>query len=62
MLELGRHPAHEEIEAIIARARLMRSLFVGALITRGTQRVKQLLAGAKPQPGDGARRFYPDMG
>jgi hypothetical protein len=62
MLEQGRYPTHEEIEAIIARARHMRAQYVGALIARGALRLKQLLIGPRPQRGSGTRRFRADMG
>ena len=62
MLEQGRHPTHDEIEAIIARARRMRAQYVGALIARGVSRLKQLLTGMRPARGAGTRRFRADMG
>ena len=62
MLEQGRYPTHEEIEVIIARARLMRSQYVGALIARGVSRLKQLLSATRLPRGAGTRRFRADMG
>ena len=62
MLEQGRYPTHEEIEAIIARARLMRARYLGALIARGVMRVRRLFTGVRPQRGAGARRFRTNMG
>lgn len=62
MLEQGRYPTHEEIEAIIARARRMRAQYVGALIARGVSRLAQLFTGARPRRGIGARRLRPDSG
>jgi len=54
MAPSGRYPTREEIEVIIARARQMRALYVGALIARGISRVAQLFSGA--------RRLRHDMG
>ena len=62
MLEQERYPTHDEIEAIIARARRMRAQYVGALIARGMSRVTQLFTGATPRRRAGARRFRTDMG
>lgn len=66
MLEQGRYPTHEEIEAIIARARHMRARFIAALIAGALRRVTQALSGARtstrPKRGARARQFRPDMG
>lgn len=62
MLEQGRYPTHEEIEVVIARARLLRSLYVSALIKGAWRRAKELLAGAEARRGTGAGHYYPDMG
>ncbi|MGH8722294.1 MAG: RSP_7527 family protein [Burkholderiales bacterium] len=62
MLEQGRYPTHEEIEAIIARARRMRAQYVGALIARGMSRLVQMLGGPRPRREIGARRLGADMG
>lgn len=45
MLEAGRYPTPDELDAIIARARLMRAQYVAALIARAWQRVTQPLIG-----------------
>ena len=62
MLEQGRYPTHEEIEAIIARARQMRARYVGALIARGVSRLMQTFTGSRPRRRIGARRLHADMG
>ena len=66
MLEQGRYPTHEEIEAVIARARRMRAEFVAAMIAGALKRVKEALSGARtssrPNRGARARQFRPDMG
>jgi hypothetical protein len=62
MLELGRYPTHAEIEAIMARARRMRALYIGMLIARGLSRLQQLLTGLRPRRETSAQRFRTDMG
>jgi hypothetical protein len=62
MLEQGRYPTHDEIQAIIARARHMRAQYVGTLIARGVTRLKQLLTGARRRRLTATRRFHADMG
>lgn len=66
MLEQGRYPTHEEIEAIIARARHMRARFIAAMIAGALQRVTQALSGGRTSTrtkrGGRARQFRPDMG
>ena len=66
MLEQGRYPTHEEIEAVIARARHMRARFVAALFAGALRRVKQALSGARTSTrtkrGARVRQFRPDMG
>lgn len=62
MLEQGRYPTHEEIEAIIARARHMRAQYIGALIARGVSRLMQTFTGSRPRRAIGARRLRADMG
>lgn len=57
-----RYPTHAEIEAVMARARLMRSLFVAALIRRALQRLQHAYADATVPRSRATRRFYPDVG
>ena len=56
-----RSPAAEEVEAILARARLMRSLYVAALVGRAALRARQWLRATREQRAPVARRFYPDI-
>jgi hypothetical protein len=61
----ARYPTHEEIEVIMARARRMRSLYVGALLSNALQRLRRFLDEEGGQRGAGARRYsarryYPD--
>lgn len=64
MLEQRRYPTHEEIEAVIARARHMRARFIAAMIAGALQRVKDALSRARTRTKRGARarQFRPDMG
>jgi hypothetical protein len=62
MLEQGRYPTHAEIEAIMARARRMRALYIGMLIARGLSRLQRLLAGLKPRRETNGRHFRTDIG
>jgi hypothetical protein len=66
MLEQGRYPTHEEIEAIIARARHMRAQVIAAMIASALRRVQETLSGARMSARTkrraGARQFRPDMG
>ncbi|HJS37616.1 MAG TPA: hypothetical protein VJ789_05730 [Burkholderiales bacterium] len=41
MLESGRYPTAEELDALIARARQMRAQYLGALVARAWQRLTQ---------------------
>ena len=64
----ARCPSPHEIEVIMARARRMRSIYVGALLSNALRRVRRFLAeegerrGAATQRYPAARRFYPDIG
>ena len=62
----ARYPTHEEIEVIMARARRMRSIYVGALLRNAMARVRRFLAeeggprGAATRRYHAARHYYPD--
>jgi hypothetical protein len=45
MLETGRRPTPEEIDAIMSRARRLRAQYVGALMTRAWRRALRSLIG-----------------
>ena len=45
MLEAGRYPTPQELDAMIARARQMRAQYLGALIARAWQRLTLPLIG-----------------
>ena len=64
MLERGRCPTPEEVEVLIARARRMRSEYMGALIASAALRAKQFFFRARERRIGitGAQRFYPDVG
>jgi len=62
MLEYGRYPTPDEVEAIIARARRMRSEYMAALIVNAALRARQFMIRAKDRGVARARRFYPDVG
>jgi hypothetical protein len=62
MLERGRYPTPEEIEAIISRAHQMRAEYLASLITRAALRAKQFFSRAQDRRITGAQRFYPDVG
>lgn len=56
-----RHPTHDEIEVLIARAHRMRSIYVGLLIDKALLRVQRALAEpARPRSG-ALRRYYHDV-
>lgn len=61
MTELKRHPTHEEIEVILARARRMRSLYVAALVQHAALRAKQWMSIARERRGAARRRVYADV-
>jgi len=61
MLEPGRYLSHEEIEAVIARARRMRSEYVAMLIVSAALRARQFFSGARERRGASARRLYHDI-
>ena len=62
----ARYPSHEEIEVIMARARRMRSIYVGALLGNAMARVRRFFAeeggrrGARARRYHAARHYYPD--
>jgi hypothetical protein len=58
----GRYPTPEEVEAIMARARRMRSEYVAALIVSAALRARQFFSRAREQRATSARRFHPDLG
>lgn len=61
MLEQGRYPTHEEIEAVIERARRVRSEYVAMLIVSAALRARQFFSGARERRRAGARRLYHDV-
>lgn len=62
----ARYPSHDEIEVIMARARRMRSIYVGALLGNALRRVRRFFAeeggqrGAATRRYPAAQRYYPD--
>lgn len=62
MLEHGRYPTPDEVEALIARARRMRSVYMSALIMTAALRAKQFFSRARERRIAGPQRFYPDVG
>ena len=62
----ARYPSHDEIEVIMARARRMRSIYVGALLGNALRRVRRFFAedgarrGAATRRYSVARPYYPD--
>jgi hypothetical protein len=58
----ARYPSQEEIEAIMARARRMRSIYIGALISKALLRLQHAYADATVPRSSATRRFYPDIG
>lgn len=61
MLPSQRYPTHEEIELLIARARHMRSVYIGALINTAALRARQYFSAARERRVAAPRRFYPDV-
>ena len=62
MLKDGRYPTLDEMEALFARARRMRSEYVAALITQAALRAKQHFSRAADRRYINAQRYYPDVG
>ena len=60
MPEEFRYPTPEEVQAIMAKARTMRSQFVGALIASAALRARQYFIVARERRRGEARHFYPD--
>jgi hypothetical protein len=58
----GRYPTQDEIEVITARARRMRSLYVGALIRTALLRLQRAYPDATVPRSGATRRFYADVG
>ena len=57
----ARYPTHNEIEALMARARRMRSLYCSALMQRAALRLRLYFSAAHERRMAAARRFYPDV-
>lgn len=62
MLQDGRYETLDEMEALFARARRMRSDYVAVLVTRASLRAKQFFARAADRRYPSAARYYPDVG
>ena len=56
----ARYPSHEEIEVIMARARRMRSIYVGALLGNALLRVRRFFAEEYGRRGAATQHYYPD--
>lgn len=61
MLPSRRYPTQDEIEVFIARARRMRSIYVGLLIDKALLRVQRALAEPALPRGGALRRYYHDV-
>lgn len=61
MIPSGRYPTQDEIEALIANARRMRSIYIGALINTAALRARQYFSAARERRIAAPRRFYPDV-
>jgi hypothetical protein len=60
MPEEFRYPTPEEVQAIMERARHMRSQFIGALIASAALRSRQYYVVARERRRGEVRHFYPD--
>ena len=56
----ARYPSHEEIEVIMARARRMRAIYVGAQLSSALRRVRRFFAEEGGRRYHAAQRHYPD--
>ena len=56
----ARYPSPEEIEIIMARARRMRSIYVGAQLSSALRRVRRFFAEEGGRRGAAVQRHYPD--
>jgi hypothetical protein len=62
MLDHQRYPTSAEMELLMARARQLRSEYLGMLITRARLRARQFYSVAGERRITGAQHFYPDVG
>lgn len=62
MLEYPRYPTTEGLELLMARARQMRSEYMGMLVTHAKLRAMQYFLGDGRRKVTGAQRFYFDVG
>lgn len=57
-----RHPTHEEIETLLARARDLRAQYLAALLASAALRARQWAQTSRERRLPTGRRFYPDIG
>ena len=60
MIEPRRHATPEEVQAILARARQMRSEYLAALLVSATLRARQHFINMREDRRGEGRRFYQD--
>lgn len=60
MPEEFRHPTPEEVQAIMERARCLRSQYLGAVIASAALRARQYYIVARERRRGEVRHFYPD--
>lgn len=62
MRDHGRYPTHDELQAVMERARRLRALYVRALIARGFWRLRQWMTVSGAPRAAETRRLRPDLG